>query len=345
MNNTTSLPANIVLDWEKANQIKETSRTIYEVPMRSAKPLSIRPEGAKLVAPLSQLLLIYKNADGHSYAIADFMPDWDYAFAYSLGKGGMSFTNMFQYKGTVLFRDMNGKILDGYQFDGSSVKRWARKGNTDAQTNARVTDVECIAVTYNYYTMVCTPYGCSTNFDYSETNIYCSGGGGGNGGGPGEFIPSGGGGGNSNGSGITGYEVREIITQEVPSRAELNNRFGDSFEDQFVKPLRNMVEGKNITISDVENFIAAFDGSVLVDNKNQYSLQKVWSRVLVLDRGQEVYNNILDWSNGTFRLRYDLSGSVLNPKVGSPNGFIIYLVDASGREFAIGITFAIPTFG
>lgn len=272
---------NIALDWEKANRIVEPTRMVYEIPILPAKRQSVKREGMKLGTPLNQLLLIYKTASEYSYAIADFMPDWEYAFASDLGTGGVSFTNMFQYKGTVMFRDVNGKILDGYQFDGLAMKRWTRAAA--AQKNVRVANVECVAFTYNYYTMTCTPYGCSTNFDYSETNIYCSGGGG-DSGALGEFIPLGGGGGSNSVNGITGYELKDIITQEVPSRAELNNRFGDSFEDQFIKPLRNMVEGKNITILDVENFIAEFDGSVLVDNKNQYSLQKVWSRVLVVDR-------------------------------------------------------------
>jgi len=130
------------------------------------------------------------------------------------------------------------------------------------------------------------------------------------------------------------------------SRVELNNRFGDSFDQLFRASLLQKFDGKNTDIQGIENFIADFKYFNLSDSKGDENLrlELAWSRVVVADPVgvNIIYNNVLDWTMGTFRMPYDKSGTVFNPAVGTSDGTPITFFDSSGNQYLVGVVLRIP---
>lgn len=251
--------SNFRFDWNNANTINELNRVIFEIPVEATRRQSVKAEGAKMPVPLKHLLLIYKNPNGYSYAVAEFLPNWDYAFASNFGKGGVSLQKLSQYQGAILFKDAQGNLLNGYQFDKKDVKGISSSGK-QGRPYARV---ECGSITYDYYVQVCSSYGCTTRLDYSETKSFCylvSD--------AAEFISSDGpgGGGGGGGSGGSGGNGNNQNPQSVPTSQELDSRLGASFLDKFVAKLKTQ-SGKLCTENDVLNYVFQnLDASMLVDD-------------------------------------------------------------------------------
>ena len=144
-------------------------------------------------------------------------------------------------------------------------------------------------------------------------------------------------------------EDKDSQQPDMPSRAELQDRFGDSFHELFWDPLLDQFEGQDITPQDVENFIEDFDFKSLQDSNTEgyrYELQIAFSKVLVVDakNTKVLYLNSIDWTNGLWA-PLPVSrppGTAFNPTVGRPDGPIIYFRDRQGSQYAVGILLYVP---
>jgi hypothetical protein len=171
--------------------------------------------------------------------------------------------------------------------------------------------------------MSCSPYGCSTHFDYSETNFYCSGGGGVSGGGLGEFIPSGGGGGNGGGNGIVGHEIRDLIwnMEPFPPAYELNERLSVSFRNKFVTPIQAQ-DGKLCTLGDVLDYVSQnMDALTLVDDYQSINYPNGHPHNHAYTYGFGV--KVGTFSNPNMMPDYDYNGDAPMFLPGSPYGSVL----------------------
>ncbi len=136
-------------------------------------------------------------------------------------------------------------------------------------------------------------------------------------------------------------------TQDVPTRAELNERFGDSFEQLFRAPFLQRFSGQNVQANDIERFIADFDYGSLEDKRGALQLKMAWSRVVMSNSNAStvLYNNVLDWTMGSWVVPYDKRGSVFNPTSGLGPGhdsLPIHFNDARGNQYMVGVTLYLP---
>lgn len=128
--------------------------------------------------------------------------------------------------------------------------------------------------------------------------------------------------------------------REPPERKDMHDRFGDSFHELFLEQFMDKFEGAVFGIYEIEKYIEEFDYFSLEDNVKegyQYELELAFSRVVVKEGDEIVYDGFKDWTFGSWKMPYDKRGTAFNPTVGTSDGPPIYFRDGVGREYMVGV--------